>query len=99
MVDWEYANTISDVVVNLKQDGYKVVALEQAKSSTPLRAYKALQDIALVVGNEVTGVSGETLALVDDIVEIEQFGKKESLNVAIAGSIALYHLRFISDDL
>jgi tRNA G18 (ribose-2'-O)-methylase SpoU len=52
------------------------------------------RDCALIVGNEVGGISPMILKLADAIFEIPMFGKKESLNVSVAFGIAAYQLRF-----
>jgi len=77
----------------LKNEGFTIWALEQTTTSILLEAVK-LPDapIALVLGNEVDGVSPEALALCDGAIEIAQGGIKHSLNVAVAGGIAAWHL-------
>jgi 23S rRNA (guanosine2251-2'-O)-methyltransferase len=74
--------------------GTTIVALEQAESSIELFDYKRpAGDLALILGSETEGVSSEALALCDALLEIPQYGTKESLNVSVAAGIALYHLR------
>jgi len=46
--------------------------------------------ICLVLGNEVTGIGEEMIPHLDASVEIPQFGMKHSLNVSVAGGVALY---------
>lgn len=88
-VPWE-KREITELITELKQNSVEVVALEQTPRSTPLHEYRPKGAVALVVGNEVEGVPEEVLALCDTAVEIPMKGKKESLNVSNAGSIALY---------
>lgn len=76
-----------------KKDGYAVVALEQSPHSAQLNEYSPPANIALLLGNEVTGISSELLSKVDDILEIPMLGSKESFNVSVATGIALYALR------
>ncbi len=76
----------------LKQAGYTLVALEQATTSIPLNAYTVHGKIALLLGEEVEGITPELLAQCDDIVEIPMHGHKESFNVSVACGIALYAL-------
>lgn len=76
----------------LKQAGFQVVALEQSSQSIPLPNYKAPDKIALILGEEVDGVSSELLAQCDDILEIPMAGRKESFNVSVAAGMALYQL-------
>jgi spoU rRNA methylase family protein len=76
----------------LRQLGYRIAALEQATNSTNLRDYSAPDRVALLLGEEVSGIAPEWLALADDIIEIPMFGQKESFNVSVAAGIALYEL-------
>lgn len=76
----------------LRQLGYRIAALEQAANSTNLRDYSAPDCVALLLGEEVSGITPEWLALADDIIEIPMFGQKESFNVSVAAGIALYEL-------
>ena len=71
---------------------YRLVALEQAPSSISLRDYQPPQNIALLIGEEVHGITSELLAQVSDIIEIPMRGQKESFNVSVATGIALYEL-------
>ncbi|MFQ5540724.1 MAG: TrmH family RNA methyltransferase [Candidatus Paceibacteria bacterium] len=83
---------ITELVAELKTSGVEVAALEQAPSAVPLDAYTPAGDVALIVGNEVDGLPHAVLVTSDATIEIPMKGKKESLNVAHAGAIALYHL-------
>lgn len=76
----------------LKFDGYTIVALEQSANSIKLSAYKPPQKIALLLGEEVHGITPEMLHECQDILEIPMVGKKESFNVSVATGIALYAL-------
>jgi 23S rRNA (guanosine2251-2'-O)-methyltransferase len=83
----------ASAIASAKSDGYLVVALEQSPNSTPLGEFKFDHPLALLLGNEVHGLTRQTLDSCDMIIEIPQYGKKESLNVATAAAIALYALR------
>ena len=76
----------------LKADGYRIVALEQAPHSIPMASYKPGKKIALLLGEEVEGITPDLLAQCEDIIEIPMVGKKESFNVSVAAGIALYAL-------
>ncbi len=76
-----------------RSDGYHIAALEQQQKSLSLNTYTPTQDIALLLGNEVTGIPDSVLSSVDVILEIPMFGSKESFNVSVATGIALYQLR------
>ena len=91
-LDFETKKDIKKLVKQLKQDGYRIVALEQSKKSINLNQYKPLEKIVLIIGNEVEGIDSSTLSLVDDIVEIPMLGKKESFNVVQAMAMASYYL-------
>jgi len=93
-VDWSYAETTLDAVSKLKQEGYRILGIEQTTESVPLHSYKLQesdQKIALVLGNEVVGVSEDTLSFLDQAIEIEQYGTKHSLNVSVCGGIVIHH--------
>lgn len=90
-VPWE-KREITELITELKQNSVEVVALEQSPRSIPLHDYTPRGAVALIVGNEVDGVSSEVLELADTVVEILMRGEKESLNVSNAGAIALYAL-------
>jgi tRNA G18 (ribose-2'-O)-methylase SpoU len=68
--------------------------LEQAEDSLNLYQYAQTGPVALVLGNEVTGVSTAVQELADATLELPMIGAKESLNVAVAAGIAMYQLRF-----
>jgi 23S rRNA (guanosine2251-2'-O)-methyltransferase len=76
----------------LKQNGYRIVALEQADSSITLKDYHPPEKIALLLGEEVEGVDQALLNQCEDIIEIPMVGQKESFNVSVATGIALYAL-------
>lgn len=84
------------LICKLKKSGYKVYALERSPQSIPYYKIKTRPNskIALVVGNEVNGLSPAVLCAADKILEIPMLGKKESLNVSVAFGIALFGLRF-----
>lgn len=91
-ISTSYAPDAISAIRSLKA-GTHVVALEQAPNSIDYFNYKAPSgDIALVVGNEVDGLSKETIAACEAAIEIPQHGHKESLNVSVAAGIALYAL-------
>jgi 23S rRNA (guanosine2251-2'-O)-methyltransferase len=79
-------------LVPLKNDGYRIVGLEQAKRSISLEKYTAPKKIALLIGEEVHGIEAALLDHCEDIIEIPMVGKKESFNVSVATGIALYAL-------
>lgn len=98
-VDWHHAPAIETVIQQLQQDGFVVVALEQAAHSTSLPDFQPPAKVAILVGREVEGVEPEVLEHCDQIVEIPMLGQKESYNVVQAAAMALYHCRFLKPDM
>jgi tRNA G18 (ribose-2'-O)-methylase SpoU len=91
-VDWEAIWHTHKLIERLKQEKVKVIALEQTVGSNKLNNFKPKSPCALVVGNEVKGLSKVILSRVDEVVEIPMLGQKESLNVAVAFGIAAYQI-------
>jgi 23S rRNA (guanosine2251-2'-O)-methyltransferase len=93
-VEWEYQAQAWRVMEKLRQEGYQIFALEQAENCQNIFDFKIdhSKPWALVVGNEVEGMSENSLSRCDAILEIPMMGKKESLNVSVATGIALYEL-------
>ena len=93
-VPWKKIKDINRAIKNLKKDGYKIIALEQSPKSVPYDSLTTNHQslIALLVGNEVRGLSPAILKKADKIIEIPMRGRKESLNVSVAFGIAVYAL-------
>lgn len=93
-VEWKYAPTTVEAVQQLKEDGYQVFAIEQVQNSIPLHRFDMNQyeSVAVVFGNEVTGVDEEVIKLCDGCIEIPQLGMKHSLNISVAAGIVLWEL-------
>ena len=97
-VSWEYVEDPKEVILKLKDKGIKIAALELTDSSFPYyNLEKNIFPLALVVGNEISGVSQELLDLCDFSIEIPQYGIKQSLNVAVAYGVTIFELRKIFD--
>jgi 23S rRNA (guanosine2251-2'-O)-methyltransferase len=93
-VEWKYAATTVEAVKKLKDDGYRVFAVEQVENSMPLHRFTMNEHapVAVVFGNEVSGVEQEVLKLCDGCIEIPQLGMKHSLNISVAAGIVLWEL-------
>ncbi len=93
-VDWMYENSVVQLAKQLKQTGYQLMGIEQTNQSIELQDWVAKKDqkYALFFGNEVDGLSGELLPLLDCAVEIPQFGTKHSFNVAVTAGIVGWHM-------
>lgn len=90
-------STIEDAIEQARADGYTcIAALEQASNSIAIESFPFTQATAMVIGNEVDGVDAWTKSATDVILEITQYGSKESLNVASATAVALYAARYQS---
>ncbi|MDR0437118.1 MAG: RNA methyltransferase [Bacteroidales bacterium] len=97
-VDWEYFEKTTDVINSLKHHGFSIFALEQTQNSISFfefgTDYKSAPatPTALILGNEVDGISDDVMALVDGALEIPQFGTKHSLNVSVSAGIAIWEI-------
>ena len=92
-VYWEYSTSTLEVVDKLKQQGYRVYAVEQAQGSTMLNNFNPSDDkLAIVMGNEVKGVQQEVINHSDGCLEIPQYGTKHSLNVSVTTGIVIWDL-------
>ena len=76
----------------LKEDQYVIIVIEQTSHSAPLDKFHAdpSKEYCLVFGNEVHGISEESLALADQALEIPQHGTKHSLNVSVCLGIVAW---------
>ena len=91
-VNWEhYVNTI-DVIKKLKQENWKVYAIEQVEPKIYLQDFKPSKDekYAFIFGNEVQGVDEDLLPYCDGCIEIPQFGSKHSLNISVTIGIVTW---------
>lgn len=92
-VPWSYHKDAVQLVKGLKKEGWMILALEEGEPANDIRKAKLENgDVALIVGNEVTGIDPELLDLCDDILFIPMRGEKKSFNVAVAFGIAAFAL-------
>lgn len=92
-VPWEYGKDPVKILRSLKDEGVEICVLEQTDRSVPYFSHPhTTHPLCLVVGNEITGVSKEIIALADSAIEIPMYGMKQSLNAAVALGIALFAL-------
>ena len=91
-VEWNYFSTTIEAVTELKNLGYKLVAIEQTENSTMLNDFKCSKDepLALIFGNEVLGVEQEVINEIDEVVEIPQYGTKHSLNISVSVGVVVW---------
>ena len=92
-VNWEFQENTIDSVTNLKNNGYHIMGIEQADKSSKLNDFTLPnKPIAIIMGNEVKGVSQEVIDICDEVMEISQFGTKHSLNIAVTTGIVIWEL-------
>lgn len=93
-VEWEYLESAAEVVKRLKNEDYKIFAVEQVENSLLLNDFIVgkSQKTALVFGNEISGVRQSVLDLCDGAIEIPQYGTKHSFNVSVCVGIVLWEV-------
>lgn len=91
-IEWEYSGLVWKLIDRLKKDKVFIAALEQAKNSLTYTKFKPKFPLALVIGNEVKGISPSVLKKADKVISLPMLGKKESLNVAVAFGITGYEI-------
>lgn len=93
IVPWDYCASSLEALHRIQAEGFTPVALEVTADAVPLDEFIPPPRCALVIGNEVAGVSREVLAACENRVSIPMAGRKASLNAAVAFGIAAHHLR------
>lgn len=93
-VTWKHFKQVEEALADLRAQGYRIYAVEQTAGSRMLQDVAVAEGgkVAVVFGNEVTGVEQETIKSCDGCIEIPQFGMKHSLNVATAAGVVLWEL-------
>lgn len=93
-VDWQYYPTTLDCINQLKADGYRICSIEQVHDSVALQDFVVNneQKTAIVLGNEVKGVSQQVVDASDLCIEIPQQGTKHSLNISCCAAIVMWHV-------
>lgn len=97
IVPFSYAPDIMAEIRALKQAGYEIIGLEQDTQSIPLPVYRPPRKVALLLGEEVHGLTPELRDACDALIEIPMYGQKESYNVSVACGITLYELTVSRD--
>ncbi|MDB5008226.1 MAG: TrmH family methyltransferase [Mucilaginibacter sp.] len=93
-INWTYHADVLQAIKKLREDGYRIIAVEQAENSIMLNDFKPVagEKYALIFGNEVNGVSDEAMKNIDACIEIPQFGTKHSFNIVVSAGIVLWDL-------
>ena len=99
VVPWAYKDKTTEAIKELRKEvkNIKIVAVEQDDESVNFNKENYSLPIALIFGNETTGVSKEVLELVDSTVEIPMFGINKSLNVIVSAAIVSYFVKILSE--
>jgi 23S rRNA (guanosine2251-2'-O)-methyltransferase len=92
-VHWKYNKDITEAIREIRDMGFLVYAVEQAENSIHLNQLQLKEPkIALILGNEVTGIEQSTIEQCDGCLEIPQSGMKHSLNVSVAAGIVMWEV-------
>jgi tRNA G18 (ribose-2'-O)-methylase SpoU len=93
-VAWSYYPTTLECVTKLREEGYRIIAIEQVEGAVMLDKFVAEPNTkyALVFGNEVDGVDQAVADIVDGAIEIPQVGIKHSLNVSVSAGILMWEM-------
>ncbi|OEK08814.1 RNA methyltransferase [Flavivirga aquatica] len=93
-VKYKINESATEVIEQLKNNGYQIISLEITSTSKPIHSFKFLKEkpIALIIGDENFGVSETLLNNSDAIIHIDMFGQNSSMNVVQATNIALYEI-------
>lgn len=93
-VTWKYQKEVLSVIEQLKNENYKVFAIEQVENATFLQNFEVKKEekYALIFGNEVYGVNQKAIEICNGTIEIPQLGTKHSLNVSVSTGIVIWDL-------
>ena len=91
-IPWKHEKDIKKVLKKLKEDGFTIIAIEQSENSVDYKKVKVKGNAAIILWNEVEGAPKNLLKMCDVIAEIPMKGEKESLNVSVAGAVAMFRM-------
>ena len=93
-VEWKYEKNIEVAIQKLKDEGNKIISVEQTTNSISLENFKPSKNskYAIIFGNEVNGIEQRTIDLSDMAIEIPQYGTKHSLNISVAAGIIIWNI-------
>ena len=104
-IPFEYCSSTSRLINKLRSPSFvsplrdfggrskiNIIALEQGKKAIDYKSFKPKFPLALIVGNEVKGVSKKILDKADKVIFLPMSGQKESLNVSVAFGVAGYEI-------
>ncbi len=91
-VNWRRVENTARAVEECRSAGCRIVSLEHTDRSRPYNEVEYRFPLCLIVGNEVDGISSGLVESSDMAIDIPMYGIKQSLNVAVAYGIVIYHL-------
>jgi len=93
-IAWSHHKSVVELAQQLQVDGYHLAAVEQAEGSVMLQEFTPPQGqkLALIFGNEVSGVSNELMPIIDSCIEVPQFGTKHSLNISVCIGVVVWEV-------
>jgi tRNA G18 (ribose-2'-O)-methylase SpoU len=93
-IRWQHFDDVKflEKVSDLKSEGFQIISIEQSENSVDYKTIEAGENILIIVGNEVEGLSKEVIDVCDFVAEIPMLGEKESLNVSVATGVALFRI-------
>lgn len=83
---------VSDVLINLKEQGFKIYATSPSSTAKPITDIDFSKGGICVIGNEANGISDRVSELADDLITIKMLGRAESLNASVAASITMWEM-------
>lgn len=87
-LEWEEAPKLMECLQELKDEGYRIIALETAASAQDLYEPFTSEPTAFILGNERFGLDPEILKFIDEVRIIPLAGRKNSLNVGVTAAVA-----------
>jgi tRNA G18 (ribose-2'-O)-methylase SpoU len=91
-ISWVQRDNLAELILELKNEGYKIIALEQDERSVDYKNVEVGAKNAFILGTEVSGLSKDILDICDVIAEIPMKGEKESLNVSVSFGVAIFRI-------
>lgn len=91
-IKWEQRENLAELIIELKKENYKIIALEQDENSIDYKDVEIGERNAFVLGTETRGLAKDILDMCDVIAEIPMRGEKESLNVSVAFGVAIFRI-------
>lgn len=92
-VPWTYYDSVADCIARLRAEGYDIAAVEQVEGSRKLGEMEiTTKPLAIILGNEVKGVTQQAVDEADYCIEVPQYGTKHSMNVAVTAGIVMWDI-------